>query len=264
MRWLEKWCSPPAKVISMTSLRTYSTLFPKLCVLILLVASGAAPLGAIEAAAAPARIIIVRHGEKQNLLSLCGVGRQGAEALAAQYLGPTASRSLLNGARPAAILAITLHTLETAQPIAAAWNMSVAANPLMLTPFHPEVLLNARTAAVSRDLLDNPRWRGQTVVMVWEHLHIASARLEEAFPGQRVTLRQLLHLDQMSGAARRVPGTWPDDTYDYFWILDYDSPTLTVPSRFSLVRQVFRPPFEDLPSNGWGRPEPRSTKFGCL
>lgn len=252
------------KLSQMANQRIERTLLLKLCLLIIFVALGRIVFVANEAKAAPARIIIVRHGEKQNLLSLCGVGRQRAEALAAQYLGPTASRSLLNGARPAAILAITLHTLETAQPIAAAWNMSVAANPLMLTPFHPEVLLNARTAAVARDLLDNPRWHGQTVVMVWEHLHIASARLEEAFPGQRVTLRQLLHLDQMSGAARRVPRTWPDDTYDYFWILDYDSPTLTVPSRFSLVRQVFRPPFEDLPSNGWGRPEPRSTKFGCL
>ena len=31
------------------------------------------------------------------------------------------------------------------------------------------------------------------VVMVWEHKHIANKKLEDAFPGKAVTLRQQVH-----------------------------------------------------------------------
>ena len=66
--------------------------------------------------AAPSRIIILRHGEKEDAWRLCGVGEQRAQALAANYLGRNAANSLFaGGEKPAAFLAITLHTLELAR-----------------------------------------------------------------------------------------------------------------------------------------------------
>jgi hypothetical protein len=64
------------------------------------------------ASAAPSRIIILRHGEKADAWKLCGVGQGRADALARFYLGRDAAKSLFAGGKqPAAILAITLHSL---------------------------------------------------------------------------------------------------------------------------------------------------------
>jgi hypothetical protein len=217
--------------------------------------------------AAPRRIIIVRHGEVQDPLNLCPTGVERARALAAQYLSPAGPRSLLRGEKPAAILAITLHTLETARPIAAAWDMRVPTNRLMLMPirnnYYFNSLINVQNRRIAHDLLKGRRWRGRTVVLVWEHFHIASAALEAEFAGEPVTLRQLLHLDKIRGASLAVPETWPNSTFDYVWILDYDSPSAMIPSRFTAFRQHFAPPFDNLPANRWGEPEPARLKAGC-
>jgi hypothetical protein len=50
------------------------------------IAAMAGALGA-QAETRPARIILLRHGEKKNSAELCGVGTLRAQALAAQYLG---------------------------------------------------------------------------------------------------------------------------------------------------------------------------------
>src|SRR6478672_11172524 len=76
--------------------------------------------------ATPARIIILRHGEKAGAWKLCGVGQARADALAATYLGRDAAQSLFAaGEEPGAFLAITLHTLELAAPAAATWDLPV-------------------------------------------------------------------------------------------------------------------------------------------
>jgi broad specificity phosphatase PhoE len=76
--------------------------------------------------AAPSRIIILRHGERAGAWRLCGVGQARADALALTYLGRNAANSLFaTGEEPAAILAITLHTLELAGPAAATWDLPV-------------------------------------------------------------------------------------------------------------------------------------------
>jgi len=67
------------------------------------------------AVATPSRIIILRHGEKEDAWKLCGVG----QALAANYLDRNAAKSLFaDGEGPATFLAITLHALELAAPAA--------------------------------------------------------------------------------------------------------------------------------------------------
>jgi hypothetical protein len=33
--------------------------------------------------------------------------------------------------------------------------------------------------------MTNPLWQGKTVVVVWEHKHIANAKVEAAYPSRR-------------------------------------------------------------------------------
>ena len=142
------------------------------------------------ASAAPSRIIILRHGEKADAWKLCGVGQGRADALARFYLGRDAAKSLFGGGEQlAAILAITLHSLELAAPAAASWE-----EPLTLySVVHQkgmgddavEMALNRRTQKAAHDLMTNPLWQGKTVVVVWEHKHIANAKLEAAYPNRR-------------------------------------------------------------------------------
>ena len=176
--------------------------------------------------------------------------------------------SLLKGEKPAAVLAITLHTLETARPIAEAWSMRVPTNQLMLKPVRNNhyfnSLINVQNRRVARNLLEKPGWHGTTVVLVWEHFHIANSALEAEFAGEQVTLRQLLHLDKVTDARNDVPKTWPNSTFDYIWILDYDRPAAMVPSRFTSIRQQFMRPFNSLPSNPWGTPELLPLRSGCV
>jgi len=104
----------------------------------------------------------------------------------------------------------------------------------------------SQTQAAAR-ALGNPRWNGKTVVMVWEHKHIASPELESD-PNHQVTLRQLLGLSQLTD----VPADWPDSNYNYFWIADFTNGT---PSAFKMPKQIFPAPYQDLPMNDWGAVE---------
>src|ERR1700730_5514856 len=72
--------------------------------------------------ATPARIIILRHGEKGHAPKLSEVRQRRANALPPPYLGGTAPTSpSARGEEPAAILANTVHSQELAAPIAATW-----------------------------------------------------------------------------------------------------------------------------------------------
>lgn len=213
--------------------------------------------------AAPARIIILRHGEKADDWKLCAVGQQRAKALAATYLGSAAAKSLFaKGEEPAFFFAITLHTLELASPSVASWN-----KPIILYSVVPEPglkadeftkVLNRRTQEAARNIVSNPALEGKTVVMVWEHRHIANAELEKKFGDEAVTLRQLLKLDILAG----VPATWPSDNYDYFWIVDYDDNS-NVPARFSMMKQEFGASFAGVPDNDWDKTDGLTASSGC-
>jgi hypothetical protein len=215
------------------------------------------------AAAAPSRIIILRHGEKADDWKLCDVGEQRAKALALTYLGKNAAKSLFAaGEVPAFFFAITLHTVELAAPSVASWN-----KPLIVYSAVPESgeskddftkKLNRRTQEAARGLLDNPALKGKTVVVVWEHKHIANEKLDQDFEREGVTLRQLLNLDILPG----VPKTWPGDTYDYFWIVDFPADS-NVPSKFAMVKQEFGASFPKVPSNDWDTPNGLDAASGC-
>jgi hypothetical protein len=216
----------------------------------------------VTAHAEPAQIIIARHAEKAaNKYALCDMGTERARALVTQYLGRGAAKSLFPAGRgPDGFLAMTMHTIDTITPAAWSWHIPVTAYAVIPAKAgkddSEEQEENARTREAAHDVLTKPAYVGKTVVMVWEHKRIASAKLEKKYPG--VTLRQLLHLDQVA----KVPKKWPHQTYDYFWIVDF-APGNPVPVSFHMVRQEFAAPFNDLPANAWGEPEPNHTKAGC-
>lgn len=203
-----------------------------------------------EVLAEPARIIILRHGEKQDAYRLCDVGVQRSLALTTRYLGRGAEASIY-GARgaPDAFFAITLHTLELIGPTAASWRMPVIMNSVLPQPKQSKAeftqMLNLRTQEAVADVMTN--WSGKTVVMAWEHHHIADEKLAFAFPRLKVTLRQLLNLESLGN----VPKTWPGSNYDYFWIIDYEGGR---PKNFEMVKQTFPAPYQNVPANDWNTP----------
>jgi hypothetical protein len=236
-------------------------MLPRLAFVVLLLAVAAA---GDDAGATPKQIVILRHGEKQDAYRLCSIGVQRSLALAGRYLGKGADNSLFFGRKgPDAFLAITLHTLELVSPAAQSWGMPVTLYSAL--PMHGQSeadltqVLNRRTQEAARNLIGNPQWNGKTVVMVWEHHHIADSKLEKQFPGQMVTLRQLLGLDTVED----VPATWPGHNFDYFWIVDY-APGSDRPTRFQARKQVFAAPYDKVPSNDWGQRPVYPPKSGCL
>jgi hypothetical protein len=216
-----------------------------------------------SAFATPERIIILRHGEKANDWRLCPVGEARAKALAQSYLGRDAANSLFTESElPAAILTITRHALELAAPAAATWPLPITHYSVMPEPMLDKRdftrALNSRTQEAVRDVMANLAWAGKTVVMVWEHHHIANAKVEAEFPGEKVTLRQLLDLDALEG----VPVTWPDETYDYFWIVEFASGVNT-PTSFRTLKQTFPAAAGNIPENDWGTSDGLSPRTGC-
>jgi len=217
---------------------------------------------AASAFAAPKRIIILRHGEKADEWKLCSIGKQRAEALKLNYLGQNAAKSLFDKDEPPAyFFAITLHTAELASPAVASWNKPIIFYSAMPQDNEKEwvELLNERTRAAAANILTNPALKGKTVVMVWEHKHIADPKLDADHEREdAVTLRKLFRMDILPG----VPAAWPDDAYDYFWILDFPKDS-NVPSKFTMVKQEFGKSFPDVPANDWGNPEDLPAGSGC-
>lgn len=211
----------------------------------------------------PSEIIILRHPEKFDRFQLCPVGRERSEALAHQYLGKGSVDSLFPpGVRPAAVIAITLHSLELAAPIADTWKLPVVAYTVLPTKDKAsfEVELNNATRTAAHQVMTNPAYSGKPVIMVWEHNHIARTRLEQAFPDRQVTLSQLLNIDKLPNGLR----DWASQTYDYFWIVKYDNPASDIPTSFQMMKQTFLPPYNNLPDNDWGTAEPASADAGCI
>lgn len=206
----------------------------------------------------PSRIILLRHSEKENAYALCDVGQQRSIALKMQYLGQGSERSLFENRPPAAFIATTLHTLELASPAADSWGLPVitySVVPLRNNDKSESTdWVTRQTQRAAADVMNSTRWKGQTVVMVWEHKHIANKKLARSSPDLLVDLRQLLKLDQLPERYRaEVPKTWSGANYNYFWIIDYDD--TGQPKKFASVRQDFSGEFAGIPNNDWGVPE---------
>jgi hypothetical protein len=221
--------------------------------------------------AVPKRIIILRHGEKQvkteqctyGSYALCSIGQQRSLALQLNYLGKGAANSLFprNG-KPAAIFAVTLHCLELAGPTALSWGIPIqlySVTPLDGETNNEELLqLNERTREAAKSILHDPRWNGKTLIVFWEHDHIANTILNN----DNATLYTLLNLDKLPN----TPNEWNSGNYDYFWIVDYGNASWgsTIPTKLTMKKQVFLPPYDTLPTNDWGFPEGLPETCGCV
>jgi hypothetical protein len=217
----------------------------------------------VTAWAVPSEIIILRHPEKIDRFQLCEAGKRRADALTAQYLGKNATQSLFApGQGPAAVVAITLHSLELAGPIATSWRLPVISYTVLPTKDKNsfDVELNRATRLAAKQIMTEPGWAGKPVVVIWEHNHIARARLEHEFIGEDVTLRELLNLDHLTNA----PRNWKSQNYDYFWIVKYGNPGSAIPTSLEMKRQDFTGTFANLPDNAWGAAEPASDAVGCI
>jgi hypothetical protein len=229
-------------------------------------------LGVAAASAQPRRIIILRHGEKTSHDGpLCATGVLRASALAEVYLGKGAQNSLFEGGQPAAFYAVTGHTEATSKPSANSWCLPIlrpkrnkpAAGEEVEdddndTAAKKEETLNRETQEAATDVLTNPSFAEKIVVMTWEHKHIANEKLEKSYPNERVTLRQLLKLDEYAKAHpdEKIPETWSGDNYDFFWIVDFADPKSPKPSKVTIIKETFPTPYESVPSNDWQKPEP--------
>ena len=205
---------------------------------------------------APRKIVILRHGEKKNGFELCSTGLQRSLALQETYLGKDASSAdtlFDHGETPDAFFAITLHTLELASPSAQSWGMPVidfSAQPIDVTPPSPfadsETTLNTRTQQAVKNVMSSA-WDGKTVVMVWEHKHIANKKLSAKYPDP-VTLHDLFGLGNATGD--KVPHTWSGDNYDFFWVVTHLDST----PKFKSIMQTYTGAYASLPQNDWKVP----------
>jgi len=161
----------------------------------------------------PARIVLLRHAEKDGELRLSKAGAERAHWLAVEFLGRGAANTLFAGDDPDAFLAVTLHTIETASPSALSWGVPVTAYavPTGLSDSEKELVLDARTRSAAKDVMGRA-YKGQTVIMVWEHKRIANNKTPQA------TLRHLLGLE---GLGNLVPPVWRDDDFDTIWSITF-------------------------------------------
>ena len=225
----------------------------------------AACVVSVTCLAAPERLVIVRHGEKLNTWQLCQTGLDRAHALSEQYLGKQAAEPLFPQEPPIAIMALTLHTSETAEPTAHSRGMPTTNYLVLPNPKQSrtqlDIEINRQNQLAVHDLLNDARYNGKQVLMFWEHFHTASTALEARYPGEQVTLRQLLKLDQPP-FAQQVPATWPDDNYNFFWIVDFN-PDGSIKA-FNTARQSYSGRYAALPNNDWGAPENLPAHSSCL
>ncbi len=206
------------------------------------VAAPAGAQGAKATQAHPARIILLRHGEKKNSAELCSVGKLRAEALAAQYLGkgaPGNDAIFGKGGKPDAFFAVTAHTQKTAQPSAQSWGQDPTIFPVAPKDPNEEADLDVQTQKAAA-ALTTAKFAGKIVVVVWEHKHIATEGLPNTF-------WTLLGLGAIPNA--NVPESWAGTNYDYFWIIDYTGPQPT----FTVVQQDYTDAaYAHVPHNAWG------------
>lgn len=107
-----------------------------------------------------------------------------------------------------------------------------------------------QTELAAKDIMQNSQWNGKTVVMIWEHKHIANKKLSRDYSDHFVELRQLLKFDRLpENIKSKIPKTWSGANYNFFWIVDYDDKGN--PIGFQEIRQNFTGKFANLPNNNW-------------
>jgi hypothetical protein len=162
-----------------------------------------ASISSVAAWAAPAQVIIIRHGEKPatgDQLSKRGFKR--AQALVGFF---EHNAAVTRFGTPVAIYAMeqnpnnddgSVRAAETVTPLAQALGLQLNEN-FPKDDYQPMV----------QDILTNPSYVGRMVLICWEHTVIPL--IAQAF------------------GATQAPPTWPDSAFDRAWILDFSGNRVT-------------------------------------
>jgi hypothetical protein len=177
-----------------------------------LIAAVAASAMALPACAAPAQVIIIRHGEKPSTGNeLSPQGFQRADALVGFF---EHNPAVTQYGAPVAIYAMdpkdadgSLRPIETVTPLA---------NALGLTIDHDYV--KDQLPALVSDIMANPAYDGKMVLICWEHKVIPT-------------------LVQDFGWSA-APDAWSGSVFDQAWVLDFDGGKV---SSFQIVPEHLLP-----------------------
>ena len=161
-----------------------------------LMAALAASTAALPARAAPAQVIIIRHGEKPSAGNeLSPQGFQRAEALVGFF---EHNPAVTQYGAPVAIYAMdpkdvdgSLRPIETVTPLAKA---------LGLTIDHDYV--KAQLPEMVSDILTNPAYDGKMVLICWEHNMIPPLVKDLGWS--------------------TAPDAWSGSVFDQAWVLNFD------------------------------------------
>lgn len=153
------------------------------------------------ASAAPAQVIIIRHGEKPaSGDNLSPRGYQRAQALVGFFENNPA---VLQYGTPTAIYASdpgvkgTSHRMvETVTPLAESLGISIDSS------FNKDDL-----TGLVNDILNNPNYDGKMVLICWEHTVIPEMASDFGWSS--------------------APTTWDDSVFDRVWILNFSGNTVT-------------------------------------
>ncbi len=179
--------------------------------------------------AAPAQVLIIRHGEKPaNGDDLSAAGYQHAKELVpyfesnpavTEYGTPVAIYAFgpKQKADPKDVEATSLRGIETVTPLADALGLSV------LSQFNKD-----QTQEIVDEVLSTPEYDGKMVLICWEHKMIP----------------QLAH----QFGATQAPAEWPDGSvYNQVWEIDFSGSQV---SGFKTFAQDIPPINADVMTNG--------------
>ena len=160
----------------------------------------AALLGAGTAFAAPAQIILIRHGEKPETgAELNAQGFKRAAALVKFFKNAPA---VTRYGTPAAIYAAapknedsSVRSIQTVTPLAKALGIKINAG-----------FTRGQTNKLARDIMENPAYDGRMVLVCWQHTNLV--RLAQALA------------DYNYSQKAAIPQVWPDGAFDRVWVLD--------------------------------------------
>ncbi|MCX5788807.1 MAG: histidine phosphatase family protein [Elusimicrobia bacterium] len=156
-------------------------------------------LFAWPADAAPAQVIIIRHGEKPAVGShLCPRGVCRADALAAVFPRQFGTPAAIYAMKPSSEEG-SMRAIETVTPLARALNLTINTS-----------YTRKQLQPLVDDIMKNPACQGQMVLISWEHKVIPA--LVQTFCAGGAA----------SGACDPVPVKWPGSVFDQAWILNFN------------------------------------------
>jgi hypothetical protein len=151
--------------------------------------------------AAPAQVVILRHGEKPATgNTLDTQGYQRAAALPSLF---KTDPDLTRYGTPAAIYAMepasedgSVRAIETVTPLAQALGLTIQ-----------ESFTKNQLARLVNAVMTHPSYEGKTVVICWEHDVIPTMVDDFGY--------------------KNAPQTWPDDVFDRLWFLHFTGNEVT-------------------------------------